>query len=477
MPFGMTMVAPVIMKFGTEEQKRRFLPDILNTNVWWCQGYSEPGSGSDLASLRTKAEDKGDHFLVNGVKTWTTLAQYADWIFCLVRTSQEAKQQMGISFLLIDMRTPGVTVNPIVTLDQPRSGHQEINMVYFENVVVPKENLVGEVGKGWTCAKYLLEFERGNAYSPTLKGVLAQIRAMAAAETNGDGAPMIADAAFKARIDDVEVQVLAMEFTELRILGALAAGSERRPRIVAAEDARHGVAAGDHRTRARSIGYYATPFDASTPYEGDNFQPVGPELRERRRAGLLQHAQGIDLRRIERNPAQHHVEAGVGPRLNASAQLQQQHQQQRRADCLQQHEAHEHLGVRPAQVLAHVIVQRIAHAAEDRNAEEPQQRDLQQARAAVDEHHGRNDEHEKRIAAGQHQHAQQQPDGARAGVAHQHDARIAVVPEVTRQTSDHRKRQHRPRRAVGVVGQQQIGRDVFVAKRRRTELRRETPAP
>jgi alkylation response protein AidB-like acyl-CoA dehydrogenase len=169
MPFGMTMVAPVIMKFGTEDQKRRFLPDILDTNVWWCQGYSEPGAGSDLASLRTKAEDKGDHFVVNGVKTWTTLAQYADWIFCLVRTSQEAKQQMGISFLLIDMHSPGVTVSPIITLDQPTVGHQEINMVYFENVIVPKENLVGEVGKGWTYAKYLLEFERGNAYSPTLK--------------------------------------------------------------------------------------------------------------------------------------------------------------------------------------------------------------------------------------------------------------------------------------------------------------------
>ncbi|MGH8596541.1 MAG: acyl-CoA dehydrogenase family protein, partial [Gammaproteobacteria bacterium] len=125
-PFGMSMVAPVIMKFGTDDQKRRFLPDILNTNVWWCQGYSEPGAGSDLASLRTKADDMGDYFLVNGVKTWTTLAQFADWMFCLVRTSKEDKRQLGISFLLIDMFSPGVTVNPIITLDQPAVGSQEI---------------------------------------------------------------------------------------------------------------------------------------------------------------------------------------------------------------------------------------------------------------------------------------------------------------------------------------------------------------
>ena len=298
MPFGMTMVAPVIMKFGTEEQKRRFLPDILNTNVWWCQGYSEPGSGSDLASLRTKAEDKGDHFLVNGVKTWTTLAQYADWIFCLVRTSQEAKQQMGISFLLIDMHTPGVTVNPIVTLDQPPAGHQEINMVYFENVVVPKQNLVGEVGKGWTCAKYLLEFERGNAYSPTLKGVLAQIRAMAAAETDGYGSALIADAAFKARVDDIEVQVLAMEFTELRILGALAAGQNVGTGVFALENARNRTAAGNHRACARSVGLLRKPVRCIHADGRRQLSARGTRPRQRRYAGLLQYAQGLDLRRI-----------------------------------------------------------------------------------------------------------------------------------------------------------------------------------
>ena len=153
LPFGLTMVAPVIMKFGTQEQKDRFLPDILATNVWWCQGYSEPGSGSDLASLRTKAEDKDDHFLINGAKTWTTKAQHADWMFCLVRTSVEDKRQQGISFVLIDMHSSGVTVQPIINLDGVGEPRQEINTVFLENVKVPKENLVGEVGQGWTLCQ------------------------------------------------------------------------------------------------------------------------------------------------------------------------------------------------------------------------------------------------------------------------------------------------------------------------------------
>jgi alkylation response protein AidB-like acyl-CoA dehydrogenase len=276
MPFGMTMVAPVIMKFGTEEQKRRFLPDILNTNVWWCQGYSEPGSGSDLASLRTKAEDKGDHFVVNGVKTWTTLAQYADWIFCLVRTSQEPKQQLGISFLLIDMHSPGVTVKPIITLDQPAHGSQEINMVYFENVIVPKENLVGEQGKGWTCAKYLLEFERGNAYSPMLKGALDHVRVMASAQSDGTGAAMAHDAAFKSRIDDIEVQIKALEFTELRILGALSAGQNVGPESSLLKTRGTELQQAITEVALEVNGYYSGPFDASTGFEHDTFQTVGP---------------------------------------------------------------------------------------------------------------------------------------------------------------------------------------------------------
>jgi len=223
LPFGVSMVAPVIMKFGTQEQKDKYLPDILNSDIWWCQGYSEPGSGSDLASLQCKAEDKGDHYLVNGTKTWTTLAQYADMIFCLVRTSQEAKRQLGISFLLIDMKSPGIEVKPIITLDCPPPGAQEINTVYFQDVRVPKENLVGEEGKGWTCAKYLLEFERGNAYSPALFAALTQIKTIAAAE-RFDGKSLLHDPLFKNRMDLTEIAIQAMEYTEYRILGRLADG-------------------------------------------------------------------------------------------------------------------------------------------------------------------------------------------------------------------------------------------------------------
>ena len=172
LPFGQSMVAPVIMAFGTDEQKEKYLPDILSSRVWWCQGYSEPGSGSDLASLRTKAVREGDHYVVNGTKTWNTLGQHADMIFCLVRTSDEDIPQKGISFLLIDMHSPGIDVQPIVTIDNPPDGYQEINMIHFTDVKVPAENLIGEEGKGWTYAKYLLEFERGNAYSHGLKASL-----------------------------------------------------------------------------------------------------------------------------------------------------------------------------------------------------------------------------------------------------------------------------------------------------------------
>ena len=228
LPFGVTMVAPVIMKFGTQQQQEKYLADIRESRVWWCQGYSEPGSGSDLASLGTTAKREGDHYIVNGTKTWTTLAQHADMIFCLVRTSKEEKRQQGISFLLIDMKSEGITVDPIVTVDVPAKGHQEINTVFFENVKVPAENLVGEEGKGWTCAKYLLEFERGNAYSPGLKAKLGRIRSYAAANV-ADGAALLEDASFARKLDETEIAISAMEYTELRILGALSAGQNVGP--------------------------------------------------------------------------------------------------------------------------------------------------------------------------------------------------------------------------------------------------------
>lgn len=276
-PFGITMVAPVIMKFGTQEQKDEFLPKILNSDIWFCQGYSEPGSGSDLASLKTKAEDHGDHYLVNGVKTWTTLAQYADWMFCLVRTSNEDIRQLGISFILIDMKTPGITVKPIITLDEPGDGFQEINMVYFEDVKVPKANLIGEQGKGWTCAKYLLEFERGNAYSPSLKGAMTHLEAFARSEAAGDGSSYWEQASFQRRYQDIQVQILAMEYTELRILGALAAGQNVGPESSMLKTRGTELQQDVTELAMQIAGHYAQPLDQSTPYPGDNFQPIGPE--------------------------------------------------------------------------------------------------------------------------------------------------------------------------------------------------------
>ncbi len=279
-PFGMSMVAPVIMKFGTQQQKDQYLPDILNSDVWWCQGYSEPGSGSDLASLTTKAEDKGDHYLINGAKTWTTLAQYADMMFCLVRTSSEDIRQRGISFLLIDMTSPGISVTPIITLDTPAVGFQEINMVYLEDVKVPKKNLVGDEGKGWTCAKYLLEFERGNVYSPGLKNALAHVKAMVARETGLDAA-----AGLQSRIQGVEVQILALEFTELRILGALAAGQNVGPESSMLKTQGTELNQTVTELALEVVGYYGEPLDQSLPIEGDNFQPVGPQSAN----GVAQH--------------------------------------------------------------------------------------------------------------------------------------------------------------------------------------------
>ena len=228
LPFGLTMVAPVIMKFGSEEQKKRFLPDILATNVWWCQGYSEPGSGSDLASLQMKAEDKGDHYLCNGSKIWTSMAQHADWIFCLVRTEKTEKPQQGISFLLIDMKTPGVKVAPLITIDGPIEGQQEVNQVFFEDVKVPKENLIGEVNKGWTCAKYLLEFERGNPYSAGLARGLKKVRELAT-QIEMDGETLTQDADFQRQAADLERQIMVMEATELRIFADISAGQNIGP--------------------------------------------------------------------------------------------------------------------------------------------------------------------------------------------------------------------------------------------------------
>ncbi len=214
-PFGPVMVAPVIMAFGSPEQQKRFLPGIASGEVWWSQGYSEPGSGSDLASLKTRAERKGDKYVVNGQKTWTTLAQYGDWIFCLVRTSTEGKPQTGISFLLIDMKSPGVTVRPIIMLD----GGHEVNEVFFDNVEVPAGNLIGEENKGWTYAKHLLSHERTNiADVNRAKRELERLKRIARNEG------VYNDQRFRDEVAKLEVDVVALEMLVLRVLSAEKSG-------------------------------------------------------------------------------------------------------------------------------------------------------------------------------------------------------------------------------------------------------------
>ena len=214
-PFGPVMVAPVIMAFGSPEQQQRFLPGIASGEVWWSQGYSEPGSGSDLASLKTRAERRGDTYIVNGQKTWTTLGQYGEWIFCLVRTSTEGKPQTGISFLLIDMKSPGITVKPIVLLD----GEPEVNEVFFDDVEVPAENLIGEENKGWTYAKHLLAHERTNiADVNRAKRELERLKRIARAEGVYD------DLRFRDQIALLEVDIVALEMLVLRVLSAEKSG-------------------------------------------------------------------------------------------------------------------------------------------------------------------------------------------------------------------------------------------------------------
>jgi alkylation response protein AidB-like acyl-CoA dehydrogenase len=217
LPFGLRMVAPVIMAFGSPEQKAYFLPRILSGEDWWCQGYSEPGSGSDLASLKTRAERQGDKYVVNGQKTWTTLGQHADWIFCLVRTNPEARKQEGISFLLIDMKTPGITVRPIIMLD----GEHEVNEVWFDNVEVPVANRVGEEDKGWTYAKFLLGHERtGIAEIGRSKRWLKQLKQIATQQPASDGGRLIDDLRFRDRVAQVEIELMALEVTNLRVIAA-----------------------------------------------------------------------------------------------------------------------------------------------------------------------------------------------------------------------------------------------------------------
>jgi len=221
-PFSLSMVAPVIYTFGSGEQRARFLPRIIRSDDWWCQGYSEPGAGSDLASLKTRAERRGDKYVVNGQKIWTSFAHWANWMFCLVRTATDVKPQEGISFLLIDMNTPGVTVRPIKTLD----GGHDVNEVFLENVEVPLENLVGEENKGWTYAKFLLVHERSTiAGIGMCKRLLTRLKYIARKESRR-GVPLIDSPRFRERIAKVEMELMAHEWSLMRLV---AAEREKRP--------------------------------------------------------------------------------------------------------------------------------------------------------------------------------------------------------------------------------------------------------
>lgn len=276
MPFGLAMVGPVIYTFGTPEQKAHFLPRILSGEDWWCQGYSEPGSGSDLASLRTTAVADGDDYIVNGQKTWTTLAQHADWGFFLVRTDKEAKQQEGISFLLIDMKSPGITVRPIITL----GGEHEVNEVWLEDVRVPQSQRVYEENKGWTCAKFLLAHERtGIAGVAASKRGIEKVKNIARTELDGDK-PLLANAFFKRKVAELEVDLAALEFTELRSLAGPNAGRGPGPESSLLKIKGSEIQQRLTELTLEAVGHYGAPYFRGFG-EGDNEHPIGPDYAHR----------------------------------------------------------------------------------------------------------------------------------------------------------------------------------------------------
>ena len=276
MPFGLAMVGPVIYTFGTPAQKAQFLPRILSGEDWWCQGYSEPGSGSDLASLRTKAVQEGDEYVVNGQKTWTTMAQHADWGFFLVRTDPDVKQQEGISFLLIDMKSPGIEVRPIITL----GGEHEVNEVFLDNVRVPIDQRVYEENKGWTCAKFLLAHERtGIAGIAGSKRGIEKIKEIATTELEGDK-PLLANPFFRRKVAELEMDLTALEYTELRGLAGEASGKPP-----GAESSLLKIKGSEIQQRITELaleaaGHYGAPYFRGFG-EGDNEHPIGPDWAHR----------------------------------------------------------------------------------------------------------------------------------------------------------------------------------------------------
>jgi alkylation response protein AidB-like acyl-CoA dehydrogenase len=275
--FSIKMVAPVLMKYGSEAQKKRFLPKIAAAEELWCQGYSEPGSGSDLASLRTRAERQGDHYIVNGQKIWTTNAHFADWIFCLVRTSTQGKPQEGISFLLIDMKSPGIRIDPIYLVDGTRTPmRHEVNQVFFTDVKVPVENRVGEENKGWTYAKYLLEFERGGqAFGPRLRKAFRHLQTLSKSQLDA-GEPLSTDPRWREKMAALEMEIDAVEMNELMFYSSLKTGDA--PGNMASIVKMRGTEVGQKVTElaVEAVGWYGAPFTELRNYDS-NVVPVGGE--------------------------------------------------------------------------------------------------------------------------------------------------------------------------------------------------------
>jgi alkylation response protein AidB-like acyl-CoA dehydrogenase len=271
-PFGVNMLGPVLIKYGNEAQKQYWLPRILDGSDWWCQGYSEPEAGSDLAGLKTRAVREGDHYVVNGQKTWTTLGQYANMIFCLVRTDPQAKKQAGISFLLIDMNTPGVEVRPIITLD----GAHEVNEVFFTDVRVPIENLVGEENKGWTYAKYLLTYERTNIAGVGFSVAAFERLKHYAAKATKNGQPLSQDSAFAARLARLAIDLENMKLTNLRVIATVAGGgapgAESSMLKILGTRIRQEITS----LTRRAMGPYAQPLVAETLEDLEVETPIGP---------------------------------------------------------------------------------------------------------------------------------------------------------------------------------------------------------
>lgn len=270
-PMGVGMIGPALIGYGTKEQKDFYLPRIREGEDFWCQGYSEPGSGSDLASLKCKAESDGDDYVINGTKIWTTHAHEANRMFCLVRTDSSGKPQTGITFLLIDMDTPGISVEPIITL----AGDHEFNQVFFDNVRVPKANRVGAENDGWTVAKYLLEFERGGSYAPRLRVGVERLKSLAANQSNGDGRSVAEDDAFVGKLTAFEVALDAQEMTENRIMAAMSNGQNPGPASsmlkVAGTELRQEL----DLLAVEAIGNLALPDQMQARQPGSNVEPVG----------------------------------------------------------------------------------------------------------------------------------------------------------------------------------------------------------